>query len=340
MPVEQKRNMIDESDAASIARQCNLVDLKRSTYYYKPQPVNDKDLKIMAEMDKLHMEDPTRGTRRMMDELFKLDLKVGRQHVRKLMQIMRMKTIYCRPRTTVITPGDYKFPYLLRNLKINHVNQVWAIDITYVPMKKGYMYLFVIIDLYSRYIVGWSVSNTMETSWITQTLMKAISQYGIPEIINSDQGSQFTSEDYVSYIKSLKTCEISMDAKGVPLTMSMWNASFEPSNTRNSTLFNWTPDTMWSRLAMSLSIIIIVEEIIHPYKKEPRKMFTNQLHRQTLSSSMESKLFPKFILETSKEGSPENFRITLTAYPGVDNTINLNLSKNCTVKLDQLSTNV
>ena len=214
MPVEQKRNMIDESDAASIARQCNLVDLKRSTYYYKPQPVNDKDLKIMAEMDKLHMEDPTRGTRRMMDELFKLDLKVGRQHVRKLMQIMRMKTIYCRPRTTVITPGDYKFPYLLRNLKINHVNQVWAIDITYVPMKKGYMYLFVIIDLYSRYIVGWSVSNTMETSWITQTLMKAISQYGIPEIINSDQGSQFTSEDYVSYIKSLKTCEISMDGKG------------------------------------------------------------------------------------------------------------------------------
>lgn len=214
MPVEQKRNMIDESDAASIARQCNLVDLKRSTYYYKPQPVNDKDLKIMAEMDKLHMEDPTRGTRRMMDELFKLDLKVGRQHVRKLMQIMRMKTIYCRPRTTVITPGDYKFPYLLRNLKINCVNQVWAIDITYVPMKKGYMYLFVIIDLYSRYIVGWSVSNTMETSWITQTLMKAISQYGIPEIINSDQGSQFTSEDYVSYIKSLKTCEISMDGKG------------------------------------------------------------------------------------------------------------------------------
>ena len=214
MPVEQKRNMIDESDAASIARQCNLVDLKRSTYYYKPQPVNDKDLKIMAEMDKLHMEDPTRGTRRMMDELFKLDLKVGRQHVRKLMQIMRMKTIYCRPRTTVITPGDYKFPYLLRNLKINRVNQVWAIDITYVPMKKGYMYLFVIIDLYSRYIVGWSVSNTMETSWITQTLMKAISQYGIPEIINSDQGSQFTSEDYVSYIKSLKTFEISMDGKG------------------------------------------------------------------------------------------------------------------------------
>ena len=214
MPVEQKRNMIDESDAASIARQCNLVDLKRSTYYYKPQPVNDKDLKIMAEMDKLHMEDPTRGTRRMMDELFKLDLKVGRQHVRKLMQIMRMRTIYCIPRTTVITPGDYRFPYLLRSVKINRVNQVWAIDITYVPMKKGYMYLFVIIDLYSRYIVGWSVSNTMETSWITQTLMKAISQYGIPEIINSDQGSQFTSEDYVSYIKSLKTFEISMDGKG------------------------------------------------------------------------------------------------------------------------------
>lgn len=214
MPVEKKRSMVDQDDKVSISRQCNLLGINRSTYYYNPQPVNDKDIEIMIEMDKLHLEDPTRGTRRMMDELQKQDIKIGRQHVRKLMQIMRIKTVYCRPRTTVVTPGDYKYPYLLRNLTINRVNQVWAIDISYIPMQRGYMYLFVIMDVYSRYIIGWSVSNTMETSWITQTLLRAIEQYGIPEIINSDQGSQFTSQEYVSCIKSLKTCQISMDGKG------------------------------------------------------------------------------------------------------------------------------
>jgi len=214
MPVEKKRSMVDQDDKVSISKQCHLLGINRSTYYYNPQPVNDKDLEIMIEMDKLHLEDPTRGTRRMMDELQKQDIKIGRQHVRKLMQIMRIKTVYCRPRTTVVTPGDYKYPYLLRNLTINRVNQVWAIDISYIPMQRGYMYLFVIMDVYSRYIIGWSVSNTMETSWITQTLLQAIDQYGIPEIINSDQGSQFTSQEYVSCIKSLQTCQISMDGKG------------------------------------------------------------------------------------------------------------------------------
>ncbi len=214
MTDEQKKIMVDSEDCVSISKQCHLLDIKRSTYYYKPHPINDKDIEIMNEIDKLHTEDPTRGTRRMMDELQKQNLNIGRQHVRKLMQIMRLKTVYCKPRTTFIAPGRYKYPYLLRNLTINRVNQVWAVDITYVPMQKGYMYLFVIMDIYSRYIIGWSVSNTMETSWITQTLLQAIKQFGIPEIINSDQGSQFTSQEYVSCIKSLESCQISMDGKG------------------------------------------------------------------------------------------------------------------------------
>ncbi len=214
MPVEQKKALVDESDQVSISKQCDLLDINRSTYYYKSQQINDNDLEIMTQMDKLHLEDPTRGTRRMSDELQKLNYKIGRQHTRKLMQIMRMKTVYCRPRTTVITPGDYKYPYLLRNLTIIRSNQVWAIDITYVPMQRGYMFLLVIFDVYSRFVVGWSVSNTMETSWIIKILEQAIKQYGIPEIINSDQGSQFTSQEYVSYIKSLETCKISMDGKG------------------------------------------------------------------------------------------------------------------------------
>ena len=215
MSVQEKKDMIDSnSKTLSVSQQCKTLDLNRSTLYYKPVGVNTRDLSMMLEIDKLYIEDPTRGTRRMRDELVKLGFTIGRWHTRSLMQIMRMKTIYCRPRTTVITPGDYKFPYLLRNLDISRVNQVWAIDITYVPMNRGYMYLVAIIDLKSRFIVGWSISSTMESSWVVETLQKAVKQFGVPEIINSDQGSQFTSEPYVSYVKSLINCKISMDGKG------------------------------------------------------------------------------------------------------------------------------
>lgn len=214
MSIAQRKAMIDRHDGVSLSRQCKLAGIRRSTFYYKPLPVDEQELSMMVELDRLYTVDPTRGTRRMCNELNKLGFAVGRDHTRRLMQHMRLKTVYCRPRTTVITPGDYKFPYLLRNLAVVRKNQVWAVDISYVPMHRGYMYLFVIMDVYSRYIVGWSVSNTMETGWIIQTIQRAIDRYGIPEIINSDQGSQFTSEEYVNYVKDLKTCQISMDGKG------------------------------------------------------------------------------------------------------------------------------
>jgi putative transposase len=167
----------------------------------------------MLAMDKLHVQDPTRGTRRMSRSLRKLGMDVGRQKVRTLMRVMRMKTIYCRPRTTVIDPAKYKYPYLLRNLTIEGPNHVWALDISYIPMKKGFMYLLAIIDLHSRYIVGWSLSNTMEASWVVETLKEAIRRHGKPRIINSDQGSQFTSDEYIDFLKGL-TVQISMDGKG------------------------------------------------------------------------------------------------------------------------------
>jgi putative transposase len=169
---------------------------------------------MMENLDRLYIEDPTRGTRRMKKELRKKGFKVGRHHVRKLMQVMRLKTVYCRPRTTVIDPARYKYPYLLGNLDIKRPNQVWALDITYIPMPKGFMYLLAIMDIYSRCIVGWSISNTMEAEWVVDTLKEAISRNGKPDIINSDQGSQFTSDEYVDYIKSLETVRISMDGKG------------------------------------------------------------------------------------------------------------------------------
>jgi putative transposase len=207
--------MIDKNERSmSICSQCELLSLARSTLYYTPSKADDEDLKLMEELDRLYLEDPTRGTRRMTKELRKKEFKVGRHHVGRLMQIMRLKTVYCRPRTTVIDPGKYKYPYLLRNLDIVKPNHVWALDITYVPMHRGYMYLLVIMDLYSRYIVGWSLSNTMEADWVVNTLNTAININGKPEIINSDQGSQFTSEEYVNYVKRLETVKISMDGKG------------------------------------------------------------------------------------------------------------------------------
>jgi len=215
IPLEIRKEMIDRDEGSrSICSQCEMLSIARSTLYYTPSKADDKDLQIMEELDRLYLEDPTRGTRRMTKELRKKGYKVGRCHVRTLMQIMRLKTVYCRPRTTIIDPARYKYPYLLRNLDIVRPNQAWALDISYIPMRRGFMYLVAIMDLYSRYIVGWSLSNTMEAEWVVTTLEKAVSNHGKPGIINSDQGSQFTSDEYVNYVKSLETVRISMDGKG------------------------------------------------------------------------------------------------------------------------------
>jgi len=215
IPLDERKRLIDKSDGQlSISEQCRLLEINRSTLYYTPSSANDRDLEMMKMIDELYIEDPTRGTRRMKAGLNRKGFKVGRHKVRSLMRIMRIKTIYCRPRTTVIDRAKYKYPYLLRYLDIERPNQVWAIDITYVPMPKGFMYMVAIIDLYSRYIVGWSLSNTMEAEWVVSVLKSAIERHGKPEIINTDQGSQFTSDEYIGYVKSLKTVKISMDGKG------------------------------------------------------------------------------------------------------------------------------
>lgn len=214
IPLPQRRDLVDSKDKdMSIVRQCDLLQINRSGLYYKPRSASKLDLGIMSTMDELHLMDPTMGTRRMSKELQKLGYVIGRTKVRRLMQVMRMKTIYCHPRTTVIDPAKYKYPYLLRKLAITTVNQVWAVDITYIPMRHGFMYLVAIIDLKSRYIVGWSVSNSMEATWVVDTLRTAIKQHGKPEIINSDQGTQFTSDDYIDFVKG-KGIRISMDGRG------------------------------------------------------------------------------------------------------------------------------
>lgn len=196
-----------------VARQCQLVSIHRSGLYYKPVKASEEDLKLMLMMDKLHLLDPAMGTRRMSRHLRRLGYSAGRDKVRSLMRKMRIKAVYCQPRTTVIDPAKYKYSYLLRNLDITRANQAWAVDITYVPMKKGFMYLCAIIDLYSRYIVGWSISNSMEAEWVVGVVTDSIARHGKPEILNSDQGSQFTSDEYISLLKGNKV-NISMDGKG------------------------------------------------------------------------------------------------------------------------------
>lgn len=215
IPLDLRKELIDSGKGPlSISKQCELLSVARSTLYYTPSKVNTEDLQVMEELDWLYQEDPTRGTRRMAKELKKKNYRIGRCHVRKLMQTMRLKTVYCLPRTTISDPAQYKYPYLLRNLKIVRPNQVWSLDISYIPMPKGFMYLLAIMDVYSRFILGWSLSNTMEAEWVVNTLRESIAEYGKPEIINSDQGSQFTSDEYVNFVKGLETVKISMDGKG------------------------------------------------------------------------------------------------------------------------------
>jgi putative transposase len=214
-PLSEKRKMIDTSgEGLTIEEQCNLIELPRSTYYYSNTGVSSRDLELMRKMDEMYLEDPTRGTRRYSAELSAEGYQIGRDHTRTLMRLMGIAAIYPKPRTTVIDKAKYKYPYLLRNLPIVRNNQVWEIDISYIPMRYGFMYLVAIIDVHSRFIVGWDISNTMESSWVAKTVKKAIGQFGKPEIINSDQGTQFTSEVYIDYIKSMETIKISMDGKG------------------------------------------------------------------------------------------------------------------------------
>lgn len=215
IPLTERRKMVDDQDPDfSKSRQCELLSIHRSGLYYKPCQASEHDLKIMRRMDELYLEDPTRGTRRYQSDLAQDGINLGRDKIRTFMTIMCIYAIYSKPRTTVIDPEKYKYPYLLRGMKITRPNQVWKIDISYIPMQKGFMYLCAIIDVHSRFIVGWSISNSMESAWVVNTLRAAVQRYGKPEIINSDQGTQFTSDEYIGYVKSLETVKISMDGKG------------------------------------------------------------------------------------------------------------------------------
>ena len=197
----------------SVLRQCRLLKINRSTYYYKKKPIKAIDLKLMKLIDEQYLKTPTWGSRSMRNHLRRQQYKVNRKRVQRLMRLMGLEAIYPKRRTSRAHPAHKVYPYLLRNLNISRPNQVWAADITYVPMSRGFMYLVAIMDWNSRKVLSWRLSNTLDTDFCVEALEDAIDRFGTPEIFNTDQGAQFTSNAFTDVLKQ-HNIKISMDGRG------------------------------------------------------------------------------------------------------------------------------
>lgn len=206
--------MVDPNQSRiSVANQCRLLCISRSSFYYRSKPVKATDLELMRLIDEQYLKTPTWGSRSMENHLHRLGYKINRKRVQRLMRLMGLEAIYPKPRTSRPHPDHKLYPYLLRGLDIKRPNQVWAADITYIPMSRGFMYLVAVMDWYSRKVLSWRVSNTLETDFCVEALSEAIRRYGSPDIFNTDQGSQFTSEAFTKELKD-NNIAISMDGRG------------------------------------------------------------------------------------------------------------------------------
>lgn len=212
---QERRELVDKANKRlSISKQCSLLDIHRSSLYYLARPLDALNLELTKVIDKEYTLHPFRGVPSMTTYLREdLGYPINKKRIERLYRLMDIQAIIPGPHTSKGCKEHKKYPYLLRNLKITHKNQVWATDITYVPINGGYMYLIAIIDLYSRYVLNWALSNTMEAEWCADVLSDTIKQYGKPEIFNTDQGSQFTSDTFTGVLKDNKI-QISMDGKG------------------------------------------------------------------------------------------------------------------------------
>ena len=205
--------MIDPEDKLSIQKQSKLLKVSRSSVYYKPRPLSEDELKLMRAIDELHLEHPFAGSRMLRDFLLRDGVRVGRRHMRTAMRRMGVEAIYRKPNTSKPAQGHKIYPYLLRNVAVTGANQVWSTDISYIPMKRGFVYLIAVIDWFSRRVLSWKLSITMDVSFCLEALDEALKKYGKPEIFNTDQGSQFTSIDFTGRLKK-EGIAISMEGKG------------------------------------------------------------------------------------------------------------------------------
>jgi putative transposase len=205
--------MIDPTHTVPVVRQCQLLGLSRSTAYYQPRPISDTGLGLMRRIDELHLQYPFAGARMLRDLLRQEGQAIGRRRVASLMRRMGITALYRKPCTTQRHPAHRIYPYLLRDVTITRPNQVWAADITYIPMRRGFVYLFAILDWASRRVLAWRLSNTLTTDVCLDAVREAITQYGCPEIFNTDQGCQFTSQEFTGLLTQ-HGIQISMDGKG------------------------------------------------------------------------------------------------------------------------------
>lgn len=211
--VAERRSWIDSGDRMlSVRRQCELLGLHRSNVYYEPVPVSEDDLRLMRLIDEEYLQHPHLGSRGMVLHLERHGQLVNRKKMQRLLREMGLRSLAPRPRTTIRTPGHKIYPYLLRGVEIVRPNQVWACDITFVPMRRGYLYLTAVMDWYSRYVLAWQLSNSMDVEFCVETLEEAL-KHGRPEIFNTDQGSQFTSHIFTKRLEQ-ESIAISMDGKG------------------------------------------------------------------------------------------------------------------------------
>ena len=214
MSTGQRRLLIEPAhQRLSIAAQCRLLSISRSSYYYVPVPQGEETLALMRVIDETFMDCPWYGSRQMARHLQRLGHAVGRRRVRRLMAQMGLVAIYQRPRTSDPHPEHRIYPYLLRDIKIERPNQVWCADVTYLPMRRGFLYLVAIMDWATRKVLAWRLSNTMDAAFCVEALEDAMVRFGKPDIFNTDQGSQFTSQAFTSVLRAAEV-KISMDGKG------------------------------------------------------------------------------------------------------------------------------
>ena len=205
--------MIDRDHELSITRQAELLNISRGTVYYLPRPVSPADLGLMRRLDELHLKHPFMGARMLCDQLALQGLPVGRRHVRTLMRRMGMAALAPQPGTSQAAPGHKIYPYLLRSLAITRANQVWALDTTYIPMARGFVYLTAVVDVASRRVLAHKVAITLEATHAKDVIEQAFARYGVPDIVNTDQGSQFTAETFTDVVLD-HGCQLSMDGRG------------------------------------------------------------------------------------------------------------------------------
>ena len=211
--MSERRDMVKTDHPLPVTVRCRLVDVARSTAYYCPKPVSDEALGLMRLIDEIHLQLPFYGSRRIRAELEDRGHPLNRKRVQRLMRLMGLVALYPKRRTSAPGRGHKVYPYLLRGLSIERPNQVWASDICYLPMAKGFMYLVAIMDWHSRRVLSWRVSNTLDTDFCVEALEEALDRHGTPDIFNTDQGAQFTAEAFTDVLKSYGV-EISMDGKG------------------------------------------------------------------------------------------------------------------------------